>query len=79
MSARQIVEAVNAMNGMTQSVANAPAEQKKGGEMVVGAVENINDLTRQNLSAVEQLSKSAQGLSLQAVDLAGLVAQFRVN
>jgi methyl-accepting chemotaxis protein len=79
LSARQIVDAVNSMNTMTQTVANATAEQKKGGEMVVGAVENISDLTRENLSSVEQLAKSAQSLSHQAVDLAGLVAQFRVN
>lgn len=78
LSARQIVDAVGAMNGMTQSVANATAEQKKGGEMVVSAVENISDLTRENLASVEQLSRAAQSLSQQAVDLAVLVEQFKV-
>ena len=78
LSARQIVDAVTAMNSMTQSVANATSEQKKGGEMVVTAMENISDITRENLSAVEQLSKSAQNLSQQAVDLASLVAEFKV-
>jgi methyl-accepting chemotaxis protein len=78
LSARQIVEAVTVMNSMTQSVANATAEQKKGGEMVVSAMENISDITRENLSAVEQLSKSAQNLSRQAVDLAAMVAEFKV-
>jgi len=79
ISARQIVEAVNGMNTMTQSVANSTAEQKKGGEMVVKAVENISDSARENLSSVEQLSKSAQGLSAQAEDLATLVATFKVQ
>ncbi|GAB7026552.1 hypothetical protein JCM15764A_18000 [Geotalea toluenoxydans] len=79
LSARQIADAITVMNSMTQSVANATAEQKKGGEMVVAAVENINDITRENLSSVEQLSKAAQNLSAQAVDLAGLVAEFKVN
>jgi methyl-accepting chemotaxis protein len=79
LSARQIVTAVNGMNSMTQSVASATAEQKKGGEMVVSAVENISDLTRENLSSVEELSRAAQSLSQQAVDLAALVATFRVN
>ena len=46
---------------MTQQVANATGEQKKGGEMVVKAVENISDLTRENLSSVEQLARSAEG------------------
>jgi len=63
---------------MTQSVANATSEQKKGGEMVVQAVENISDLTRENLSSVEQLSRAAQSLSQQAADLAGMVAAFKV-
>jgi methyl-accepting chemotaxis protein len=64
---------------MTQSVANATSEQKKGGEMVVKAVENISDLTRENLSSVEQLSKSAEGLSRQAVELETMVAKFKVH
>jgi methyl-accepting chemotaxis protein len=79
LSARQIADAITAMNTMTQSVANATAEQKKGGEMVVAAVENISDITRENLSSVEQLSKAAQNLSTQAIDLATLVAAFKVN
>lgn len=79
LSARQIADAITGMNTMTQSVANATAEQKKGGEMVVAAVENISDITRENLSSVEQLSKAAQNLSAQAVDLASLVAEFKVN
>ncbi len=78
LSARQIVEAVNSMNGMTLQVANATAEQKKGGDMVVQAVESISDSARENLSSVEQLSRSAQGLSQQAADLAGLVEQFKI-
>ena len=67
------------MNSMTQQVANATSEQKKGGDMVVVAMENISDVTRENLVSVEQLSRSAEGLSQQAVDLAALVAQFRIN
>ena len=79
LSARQIVEAVNSMNSMTMSVANATAEQKKGGEMVVQAVENISDSARENLSSVQQLSRSAQNLSQQAIDLAAMVAEFKVE
>jgi methyl-accepting chemotaxis protein len=79
LSARQIAATINSMNSMTQAVANATSEQKKGGDMVVTAMENISDVTRENLTSVEQLAKSAQGLSQQAVDLACLVAQFKVN
>ena len=78
LSAQQIVAAINSMNSMTQAVANSTSEQKKGGDMVVVSMENISDVTRKNLASVEQLARSAQGLSRQAADLAGLVAQFRV-
>ena len=61
LSARRS-SAVTGMNAMTQSVANATAEQKKGGEMVVRAVENISDLTRENLTSVEQLACSAASI-----------------
>jgi len=67
------------MNSMTQQVANATTEQKAGGAMVVRAVENISDLTRENLTSVEQLSKSAENLSAQAVELAAMVEKFRVS
>jgi hypothetical protein len=60
-------------------VADATAEQKKGGAQVVLAVENISDLARGNLSAMVQLADSAGNLSREAVDLAGLVAQFKVE
>ncbi len=79
LSARQIVAAIDTMSSMTQAVANATSEQKKGGDMVVVAMENISDVTRENLASVEQLARSAQSLSQQAVDLATLVAQFRVE
>jgi methyl-accepting chemotaxis protein len=59
-------------------VANATAEQKKGGEMVVVAMENISDITRENLSSVEQLSRAAQSLSQQAEELSAMVGTFRV-
>jgi methyl-accepting chemotaxis protein len=79
LSARQIVKSVEAMNSMTQSVANSTGEQKQGGELIVKSVEQISDKARENLSSVEQLSRSAQSLSAQAEELAGLVAEFKVQ
>jgi methyl-accepting chemotaxis protein len=63
---------------MTQMVATATAEQKKGGEMVVSSADNISSLTRENLASVEQLARAAQCLSSQAGDLSNLVAEFKV-
>ena len=79
LSAQQIVSSVGVMNSMTQQVASATIEQKTGGEMVVRSVENISELTRENLTSAEQLSASAENLSCQAVELAELVARFRVD
>lgn len=79
LSARQIVTAVNSMASMTQIVANATAEQKKGGEMVVSAMGNITELSKENLSSVEELSRGAMSLSQQAVELSNMVAAFKVT
>jgi methyl-accepting chemotaxis protein len=46
--------------------------------MVVIAMENISSITRENLTSVEQLSKAAQNLSQQAVDLASMVETFKI-
>ncbi|GEM_PF-6017956 len=47
--------------------------------MVVSAMNNIGDITRENLVSVEQLSRFAEGLSTQSIKLGQLVAQFRVS
>ena len=57
---RQIVDAVEKMNGMTQQVSHATAEQKKGGELVLKAMENISEIARDNLGTVEEMSKATQ-------------------
>ncbi|HWI40890.1 MAG TPA: hypothetical protein VNX25_05325 [Verrucomicrobiae bacterium] len=63
---------------MTQMVASATLEQKKGGELVVVAMENVSDLARRNLAGVEQLNASASQLSAQAAELAAIVGEFRM-
>ena len=43
---------------MTQQVSYATAEQKRGGELVVKAMENISEIARDNLATVEEMSKA---------------------
>jgi len=62
---------------MTQQVSYATAEQKRGGELVVKAVENISDIARSNLGTVEEMSKATANLAQQAENLAKLIAVFR--
>jgi methyl-accepting chemotaxis protein len=52
------VRAVENMNRMTQQVSYATAEQKRGGELVVKAMENISEIAQHNLSTVEEMSKA---------------------
>lgn len=79
LSARQILDAVNAMNIMTQQVACATAEQKSGVNVVVSSVDDISDITRGNLTSIEQLSQATRSLSRQAIDLAALIEEFKVT
>jgi methyl-accepting chemotaxis protein len=67
------------MNRMTQQVSYATAEQKRGGELVVKAMENISEIARDNLSTVEEMSKATTNLAQQAENLAKLISIFRVQ
>ena len=67
------------MNQRTQEVSHATAEQKRGGELVVKAMENISKIARDNLSTVEEMSNATANLARQAANLAQLVAVFRVE
>ncbi len=78
-AARQIWDAVSSMNSMTQQVANATSEQKSGAKTVVSAVNNIAEITQGNLAFIAQLSQATRSLSRQAIDLAGLIEEFRVE
>jgi methyl-accepting chemotaxis protein len=73
------VRAVENMNRMTQQVSYATAEQKRGGELVVKAMENISEIARDNLSTVEEMSKATANLARQAENLAKLVSVFRLS
>jgi methyl-accepting chemotaxis protein len=54
------------MNQMTQQVAEAGYEQKRGGDIVVKAVEHIAEIANQNLAASSQLSHATVTLTKEA-------------
>ena len=78
-SSKLILRAVEDMNHMTRYVANSTMEQKKGGDMVVKAVEQIAHIAHKNVSATEQLFKATQNLSAEADNMLKLVALFIVE
>ena len=61
--AQEISAAAQKMNQLTHQMSEAVTEQKRGGEMVVKAVEAIAVVSRQNLVAVEQMSGAAKNLA----------------
>jgi methyl-accepting chemotaxis protein len=65
------------MNRLTHQMSEAVAEQKRGGDMVVKAIESIASVSRQNLVAVEQISGAARGLASESEKLRGQVETFR--
>jgi methyl-accepting chemotaxis protein len=76
--AQEINAAAQKMNQLTHQMSEAVAEQRRGGEMVVKAVEAIAVVSRQNLVAVEQMTGAAKSLAGESDALRQRVAVFQV-
>ncbi|MGN6393287.1 MAG: methyl-accepting chemotaxis protein [Gemmatimonadales bacterium] len=76
--AQEINAAAQKMNQLTHQMSEAVAEQRRGGEMVVKAVEAIAVVSRQNLVAVEQMTGAAKSLAGESDALRQRVAIFQV-
>ena len=61
---------------MTQLVATATKEQKRGGDMVVKATEEITAVARQNLATSGQLSGTTAALQREAETLQVVTGRF---
>jgi len=78
LGAAEINQAAQKMNQLTHQMSEAVIEQKRGGEMVVKAVEAIAVVSRQNLVAVEQMNGAAKNLAGESDALRQRVALFQV-
>lgn len=76
---REVVVVSDAMSQTTSEVKTATLEQKRSGDNVLQSVENINEIARTNLSAMEQLSALAGDMAKQSDRLQELVSAFQVN
>jgi methyl-accepting chemotaxis protein len=76
-SSRSVLQSTQVMTQMTQQVAESSIQQRTAGEQVLKAVEHINRVSLQNLSAVQELHRAAQRLASQAGGLEELVEAFR--
>jgi methyl-accepting chemotaxis protein len=63
---------------MTQQVAEATSEQKRGGDLVVKSVENIAQVAQQHLSSTEELSTTTLNLAKEADRLQRMAEVFNV-
>jgi methyl-accepting chemotaxis protein len=76
--AQEISSAAQKMNHLTHQMSEAVGEQKRGGEMVVKAVESIALVSRQNLAAVEQMDAAAKSLASESESLRQRVEAFQI-
>ena len=71
-----MVTVVENMKYDTIQVANATQEQKRGGELVVIAIENISAIAGENLKAMQQLTGISEQMSEASERLFNSIARY---
>ena len=74
----EIVQSVQQVATIIGEISTAAREQTTGLSQVSEAVSQLDQMTQQNAALVEESSAAAQGLRVQAQQLAGLVEAFRL-
>jgi methyl-accepting chemotaxis protein len=78
-SMQDIVNAIHRVTDIMNEISSANREQTHGIEEINTAITQMDDVTRQNASLVEQSAAAATSLQGQADTLANLVATFRLT
>ncbi|GHB10226.1 methyl-accepting chemotaxis protein [Salinicola rhizosphaerae] len=73
-----IVSSVASVSGLMEEIANATREQRSGIEQVNQAITELDQVTGQNASLVQQTSHASQSLLAQAQKLNTAMARYRV-
>ncbi|MFC4446825.1 methyl-accepting chemotaxis protein, partial [Castellaniella denitrificans] len=76
---QDIVDSINRVTDIMGEISAASREQTTGIEEINSAVTQMDDVTRQNASLVEESAAAASSLQEQADTLAQLVATFRLR
>ncbi|MFC4447378.1 methyl-accepting chemotaxis protein, partial [Castellaniella denitrificans] len=76
---QDIVDGINRVTDIMGEISAASREQTTGIEEINSAVTQMDDVTRQNASLVEESAAAASSLREQADTLARLVATFTLN
>ncbi|WP_116136547.1 methyl-accepting chemotaxis protein [Trinickia diaoshuihuensis] len=75
----EIVSNVSSVTTIMSEITHAADEQTRGIQEVNRAVSQLDEMVQQNAALVEQSAAAAAALQTQAVNLAGAVAQFRLD
>ncbi|WP_298017569.1 methyl-accepting chemotaxis protein [uncultured Castellaniella sp.] len=78
-SMQDIVDAIRRVTDIMNEISAANREQTSGIEEINTAITQMDDVTRQNASLVEESAAAAASLQQQADTLADLVATFRLS
>ncbi|MDY0308651.1 MAG: methyl-accepting chemotaxis protein, partial [Castellaniella sp.] len=76
---QDIVDSINRVTDIMGEISAASREQTTGIEEINSAITQMDDVTRQNASLVEESAAAASSLQAQADTLARLVATFNLN
>ncbi len=75
----EILNAVNNVSAIMKQIASASEEQSKGISQVGTAITQMDGVTQQNASLVEQVSSAAAALERQTDELQNAVRKFRLS
>ncbi|PMS19347.1 chemotaxis protein [Trinickia dabaoshanensis] len=75
----EIVSNVSSVTTIMSEITHAADEQTRGIQEVNRAVSQLDEMVQQNAALVEQSAAAAAALQTQAINLAGAVAQFRLD
>ncbi len=76
---QEIVTSIHRVTDIMSEITAASQEQTAGIEQINTAVTEMDDVTRQNASLVEESAAAAASLQTQANALDGMIAAFRLN
>lgn len=78
-SMEKIVEAIRHITKIMEEITTASSEQNAGIEQIRIALSQLDDVTQQNATMVEETAASSRALENEAEKLNDLVSQFHVN
>ncbi len=75
----EIVRSAVQVTSVVNTIAGASIEQSTGIEQVTRAITQLDTVTQSNAAQTEELSSTAETLSVHSKDLQGLLARFKVD